>query len=99
MARLIEDVRRRFPGLARRADEGQRLPAVRLFCIECSGGSLGEARKCPARECPLWNAAGGAWSRTREAACAHLGGLGGAGKREIAVPVVPRDLPAPIATN
>ncbi|MDP6876851.1 MAG: hypothetical protein QF521_25330, partial [Alphaproteobacteria bacterium] len=34
-----------------------RLPlskAVRRFCIECSGGSMDEARKCVAVDCVLW---------------------------------------------
>jgi hypothetical protein len=68
MERLIHEIRRKFPGLARRADAGQRLPAVQLFCIECYGGSLREARTCTVRDCPLWGAAGGSWRRTREAA-------------------------------
>lgn len=28
--------------------------AIRLACIECCGGSVGEVRKCTAVECPLW---------------------------------------------
>jgi hypothetical protein len=30
------------------------IKAVRAKCIDCSGGSLGEARKCVAWNCPLW---------------------------------------------
>ena len=28
--------------------------AIRAKCIDCSGGSATEARKCVAYECPLW---------------------------------------------
>lgn len=28
--------------------------AIRLWCIECSGDSQSEARKCTAFRCPLW---------------------------------------------
>ena len=30
------------------------LRAIRAFCVECSGGSAAEARKCTAVTCPLW---------------------------------------------
>jgi hypothetical protein len=55
------DPRRISPALlrARIGHEGRALPetpleAIRQFCIECSGGSLAEARKCPDVQCPLW---------------------------------------------
>ena len=28
--------------------------AIRAKCVDCSGGSLSEARKCTAVGCPLW---------------------------------------------
>jgi len=28
--------------------------AIRLHCIDCSGGSLGEVRQCQIQTCPLW---------------------------------------------
>ena len=28
--------------------------AIRAHCVECSGGSASEARKCTAIACPLW---------------------------------------------
>lgn len=31
-----------------------RSSAVRLFCIDCMGGSRGDARSCDSRECALW---------------------------------------------
>lgn len=63
--RLIHEIRAKYPGMAARADKGQRQACVRLFCAECYGGSLRDARTCPERDCPLWRAAGGAWSRSR----------------------------------
>lgn len=30
------------------------IKAVRAKCVDCSGGSAAEARKCLAVECPLW---------------------------------------------
>lgn len=31
-----------------------RSKAIRLKCIDCSGGNMAEVRKCPATNCPLW---------------------------------------------
>ena len=31
-----------------------RSKAIRLKCIDCSGGNMAEVRKCPAEHCPLW---------------------------------------------
>ena len=28
--------------------------AIRAKCVDCSGGSMAEARKCTAINCPLW---------------------------------------------
>ena len=30
------------------------IKAIRAKCIDCCGGSEGEARKCTAIDCPLW---------------------------------------------
>lgn len=30
------------------------IKAIRAKCIDCCGGSEGEARKCTATDCPLW---------------------------------------------
>jgi hypothetical protein len=30
------------------------LAAIRAKCVDCSGGSYAEARKCTATGCPLW---------------------------------------------
>lgn len=65
MQRLIHEIRAKRPALARRADAGSRLAAVKLFCIECSGGSGAVAASCTVSDCPLWSAAGGAWSTRR----------------------------------
>jgi hypothetical protein len=31
-----------------------RSAAIRAYCLECSGGSAAEARKCVLTRCPLW---------------------------------------------
>lgn len=31
-----------------------RSKAIRLKCIDCSGGNMAEVRKCPITICPLW---------------------------------------------
>lgn len=30
------------------------IEAIRAHCVQCSGGSVGEARKCQSLGCPLW---------------------------------------------
>ena len=31
------------------------LKAIKLFCIDCCGGSFQEVKKCPCKKCPLYN--------------------------------------------
>lgn len=54
MATLRDELRERFPGLSKSADEGGRSAACKLFCIECMGGSYKDAASCQVRECFLW---------------------------------------------
>lgn len=42
------------PGMARAARTGSAKKAIRLFCLECLGGSPGEVKGCTDRICPLW---------------------------------------------
>jgi len=37
-----------------RAANGSRAAAIRLFCIECQGGSLPGVKACAAFQCFLW---------------------------------------------
>jgi len=30
------------------------LRAIKLYCLECSGGSIKERRLCPIKDCPLY---------------------------------------------
>lgn len=53
--RLIHEIREKRPSLASRADRGSRAAAIRLFCLECMGGSAHMVRDCDTRECPLWS--------------------------------------------
>lgn len=56
MARLIWKLRAKYTGLAKRECKGHPRAAIRLFCLECMGGSPGMVRECAESEtCPLWN--------------------------------------------
>jgi hypothetical protein len=35
-------------------DRLSRTKAIRMKCLDCSGGQQAEVRKCPATNCPLW---------------------------------------------
>jgi len=54
MDRLIHALRAKYPGLDRDAKQGSRRAAIRLFCLECMGGSSGDVAGCEERICPLW---------------------------------------------
>ena len=65
--RLIHEIRRKKPALAKAADKGSRKAAIRLFCYECMGGDYAEARNCASRDCPLWSyGAAAAFQKTRK---------------------------------
>ena len=51
MDKLRDKIRTKFPGWAKQA--GAR-PAIRLFCIECMGGSYRDATTCETTDCFLW---------------------------------------------
>ena len=52
---LRDDLREKYIGLSRKADhEASRSSAVRLFCLECMGGSLAEVKDCQTQACFLW---------------------------------------------
>jgi hypothetical protein len=53
--RLIHEIREKRPALAKKADNGTPSAAIRLFCLECVGGSALDVRNCTAPECPLLN--------------------------------------------
>lgn len=48
-----DELAKRFPVLVENA-KTKRAAAVRLFCIECMGGSNMDAKACPERSCALW---------------------------------------------
>lgn len=48
-----EELRRKWPGLARRAERGSALAAIRLGCAECNGGLL-EVVACTDMGCFLY---------------------------------------------
>lgn len=55
MSRLCDDIRRRHPRKARKADAGRSaLTALRLFCLECQSDSAAGVRSCPCDYCFLW---------------------------------------------
>lgn len=53
--RLIHEIRDKKPTLAKHADNGRASAAIRLFCVECMGGSTADVRRCTTTECPLHN--------------------------------------------
>lgn len=61
--RLIHELRRKLPGLSGRSLRGSRGAAIRLFCLECMGGSRPEVKACSAPECPLFLYRDGHWHK------------------------------------
>lgn len=50
--RLSEELKQKHPGMAHRAERSP-LAAIRLFCLECMGGSAMEVSRCATTECTL----------------------------------------------
>ena len=53
MRTVNEQLRVRYPERAERARR-QRAEAIRLFCLECMGGSMPEVRRCVSPACFLY---------------------------------------------
>lgn len=51
--KLVDLLREKRPGLARRVDLGHPLAAIRMFCVHCVGGSSADVRRCTVTDCPL----------------------------------------------
>lgn len=52
---LIDELRKKNLNTAYQADVlYSRKAEIKLFCLECSGGSKKILRECPTTECPLW---------------------------------------------
>lgn len=54
----INAVRQAIPGrdkLVDRLAKGSMKAAIRLMCIDCTCGMVGEITNCPIISCPLWN--------------------------------------------
>jgi len=51
---ILEEIRRQRPELARRADEGSALAAIRIHCLECVAGIGSEVVKCTSPKCSLF---------------------------------------------
>ena len=43
------------PAVSEPAKRRSPLRAIRAFCVDCSGGSLAEAKRCHMVDCPLWS--------------------------------------------
>ena len=52
--RLIFELRAKYHGLDKRLTNGDKAAAIRLFCLECMGGSQLEVTNCTAPPCPLY---------------------------------------------
>ena len=55
-----EEVEKKYPAMVAKA-ASSRLVALRLFCVECMGGSRTEAKACQKRDCFLWPHRGASW--------------------------------------
>lgn len=52
--RFCDEIRQKYPGLARKSDGGNTRAAIRLFCMECMGGQRTMVNNCPTVHCSLW---------------------------------------------
>lgn len=53
MAELIDEIRAENPRLAEKADGGNTLAAIRIFCLGCVGKSRAEVKRCSDTNCPF----------------------------------------------
>ena len=60
-ATFRDEIRAKYPVLASRAERGPKA-AIRLFCIECMGGSKADAKACATTGCFLWPHRGAGWT-------------------------------------
>jgi len=60
---LREEMDKKNPRLAELALK-RKSTAIRLFCVECVGGSIPDAKHCQTRECRLWPHAYAKWRQT-----------------------------------
>ena len=51
--RLIHQIKRRLPVMAKSAEKNRKA-AIRLFCLECMGGSIEDVKICDCHDCTLW---------------------------------------------
>jgi len=65
-ARARDQLRAQFPVMAKRATGDSRAAAIKLFCFECHGGVLSEARQCEETDCFLWPYSPAAARETRK---------------------------------
>lgn len=57
---IRDELARKLPKAFERAKTSPKT-AIRLFCVECMGGSTREAKACETRTCFLWPHRGAAW--------------------------------------
>jgi len=50
----VEELRARFPGLAKRVDMGHPRACIKMFCLHCMGGIKKEVELCTCPKCPLY---------------------------------------------
>jgi len=55
MSSINDEIRRKYPGAAKKADiDRSRAAAIKLHCLSCSGGSRSEVSNCLVYDCFLW---------------------------------------------
>ena len=52
---FVNEIRDKFPRMAKKADSGSRAAAIRIFCLTCMGGAPSHVKDCTAKTCPLYN--------------------------------------------
>jgi len=54
-SREVDDIRANHPKWGLNMDHGgSRATAIKVFCLECHGGSRKAAKECASVGCPLW---------------------------------------------
>lgn len=61
MQTLREEIEEKMPKTVDRANNGSKVAAIRLFCLECMGGRRQDAIHCTTTECWLHAHRGSTW--------------------------------------
>lgn len=51
---LLEEIRKKYTTMAKKADKGSAMASIRLNCLVCCGGIPSEVKDCTCPDCPLY---------------------------------------------